>query len=43
MILALFLILVPAVLAALAMDTIRAATDDGDLTPIESTYRTYGA
>jgi len=43
MILVLFLLIVPAALAALTMDTLRAAERQGGLAPFESTYRAYGA
>lgn len=39
----LFIIVVPAVLAALTVDTIRAAQRQGGLPPFQSTYRAYGA
>jgi hypothetical protein len=39
----LFLIAVPAVLAALTVDTIRVAQRQGGLPPFQSTYRAYGA
>jgi hypothetical protein len=43
MIVVLFLILVPAALAALTVDTLRSAQRQGGLAPFESTYRAYGA
>jgi DNA-binding transcriptional MerR regulator len=39
----LFIALVPAVLAALTIDTIRAVERQGGLPPVQATYRVYGA